>query len=586
MVKMWQRDRLSVFDSYLEGKEKENFEKLVKDFGEPTNPRTHRERSKVFVGPASDFKAEKLSEMSPDELIELLKTWVPPENRHGFGSSREGLGRELNSAIKKDVLKFSTFAKSFTGLDPTYVINYIQAFSEVVQNNSEIEWSPVIDLCLWIIEQPREIPGRTEKDGWDDEDPHWGWARRSVGTLISNGLNRNVIPYELYEKIWKIIEVLSDDPNPTPEQELTQEGILIENAYNLTINTVRGEALTAVVEYALWMTRIVEKLPEDKRPKEKGLDLLPNVKIILEKHLTDPSIAVRAVYGRYLPWILLIGREWTISHLKDIFPEGKFNTPLYDAVWDTYLGYVPAYNDVFEVFREVYEEAVKNLGAKEKSKDKHLDKDLKLAEHLMIFFWRGKLDLRDTNLFSAFWKIANDDVRAHAIGFIGRSLQSDKDPIEPEVSKLLKELWDMRIQEAENSSIKENYVKEMGAFGWWFASEKLDEDWGIKEFIRSLAISKKVDGDYYVMDYLVKLADRKPTQTAEILSKLIQRDRPQWVIFGNESDLRNIFNKLLSSSEASAKKMAEDLINRLIAWGYPNYGDLLLPPSPLNPLSE
>lgn len=587
MVKMWQRDRLSIFESILEGEMKSKYDQLVSDLGNADNPRT-RERMGVFVGPVSHMNADSISKMSADELVNLMKTWTPPETSHGFGASKEGLGRELNAAVKRDVGRFSAFAMSFAGLDPTYVRSYLQGFSEVVQNHILFDWTPVIDLCLWVIDQPREIPGRKgDDDSWGDEDPHWGWTRRAVITLISNGLNNNAIPMELHEKVWRIIEVLSDDPNPTPQQELTREGTLVDDAYNLTINTVRGEALTAVVEYGLWMTRLIEKIPEEKRPVLKEFAVFPHVREILEKHLSDPSIAVRAVYGRYLPWILLLGRKWTIAHLKDIFPQGQFGTPLYDAAWETYIGYVGAYGDVLEVLHDQYAEAITNIGTGEKKKNHRQDRDARLVEHLMTFFWRGHLDIADPDgLFTMFWKKADEDSKAHAIDFLGRSLHSLTDPVDDEVAKRLKDIWEMRIGEAEAAADKKPYEKEMSGFGWWFASGKMDEDWSIRQFIRSLEISKKVNGDYSVIDRLVVLVQSKPIQAIQILEKLIQRDRQQWVLFGSETDLRNILAATLNSPEKPAQDSARALINRLVAWGYTSYGNLLLPPPPPEPSTE
>ncbi len=583
VVKMWQRDRLSIFESHLEGEIKERYEKLIEDLGNAENPRT-RQRNGVFVGPTSDIKAQQISEMAIEELVNTLKTYTPPEDGHGFGPSKEGLGRELSNAVKKDVAHFSTLAMNFVDLDPTYVRSYLQGFSEVVQNHIPFEWEPIIDLSLWVVEQQREIEGREETDGWDNEDPHWGWTRRTIISLIASGLNNNVIPFNLYEKVWHIITVLSEDPNPTPEQELTREGALVDDAYGLTINTVRGEALVAVVEYGLWITRARDSLPEESRPPLSGFGLFPQVQAILEKHLTDPSIAVRAVYGRYFPWILLLGREWTLAHLKDIFPEGQFGTPLYNAAWETYIGYVSLYNDVFEVLHDQYMEAIENIGTEEK-KDNHPERrDARLAEHLMVAFWRGKLETKDPDgLFATFWKEGDEDTKAHALDFLGRSLKSLDEPLEDETAKLLKELWEMRITEAESADDKKPYEKEMNAFGWWFASGKLDEDWSVGEFLRSLEIAKKVNGDYAVVDRLDVLANTKPLEAVKILQRLIKGDIQQWVLFGSETDLKSILSKALSSSDEEAKVTATALINKLVLLGYTNYGDLLIPSTPPPP---
>ncbi len=576
IVKGWQRDKLSIIATHLEGDRKKGYETLVADMGKAEDEEVRHKRSGVFVGPVSDVDAERISKMTLNEFIGLLKTWQPKKGDFGFGPSKEGLGREISAAVKKEPAQFSTYAISLVGFDPTYVRNYLQAFSEITQNNILFEWKAIVDLGVWISEQPREIPGRIVGHVFD-EDVDWGWTRRALITLISNGLNNNSIPYELHEKVWKIIEILTDDPNPTSEQELTREGTLTEDAYGLTINTVRGEAMTAVVEYGLWITRLIDKLPENKKPTLKGFALLPKIQSILEKHLTnDPSIAVRAVYGRYFPWILYLGNDWTLAHVKDIFPPGGFNTPLYDAAWETYVTYVSVYNDVFEVLRDQYMEAVKNIGTATKKKS-HIDRDNSLVGHLMTMFWRGKLAIGDI-LFTTFWKTADADTRGHAMDFIGRSLHNMTEPLEPEETGLLKSLWKYRIEEAEAAQDRTSYQKEMDAFGWWFESGKFDEDWAIKEFLRSLDIAKGMRSDYFVIDRLVILVESRPLEALQILEKLIQSDRPQWFIFGNESDIRTIFTRALHSPEATAQKMATDLINRLVAKGYSSYSDLLLPP--------
>ena len=105
--------------------------------------------------------------------------------------------------------------------------------------------------------------------------------------------------------------------------------------------------MSAVVEYALWNYRNVEK-----EKQSLGFQIMPEVKALLEEHLDpaqDPSVAVRAVYGRYFPWFLLVDPGWTKSYIKTIFPKSQFKTPLYLAAWETYLIYLPVYNEPFEV---------------------------------------------------------------------------------------------------------------------------------------------------------------------------------------------------------------------------------------------
>ena len=77
----------------------------------------------------------------------------------------------------------------------------------------------------------------------------------------------------------------------------------------LSLNTVRGETFHAVVQYALWWRRHVEDGPDAEERLGAGFDGLPEVRDLLEAHLdpeNDPSLAVRAVYGQWFPWIHLV----------------------------------------------------------------------------------------------------------------------------------------------------------------------------------------------------------------------------------------------------------------------------------------
>ena len=78
----------------------------------------------------------------------------------------------------------------------------------------------------------------------------------------------------------------------------------------LSINTNRGTAMHAVIETALWVRRELEASGNDV---SVGFAAMPEVRDSLDVHLdprVDPSLAVHAVYGRWLPWLLLLDEAW------------------------------------------------------------------------------------------------------------------------------------------------------------------------------------------------------------------------------------------------------------------------------------
>lgn len=566
----WQRDKLSFIKDEIPPEWKARYTEMVKNHGEPQHP-DFPSYSTSWVGPESDKHAKELSDMEIEAVVEYLKKWEPKENQH-FGPSKEGLGRELAGAVKLTPEKFYSAAEKFKDIDPTYIRSYIQAFVELVQNQHAISWPPLIELCLWVMQQPERIPGRKGDVG--DQDPDWSWARKSVGSLISRGTNHNSIPYELREKVWAIIEPLTHSEDPTPEDEAKREESH-DDAYSLAINTSRGEALGAVMEYSLWVYRCIEKI-EGKDKLKEGFNLMPEVRTVLDFHLdpnNDSSIAVRAVYGRFFPWLLLVDKDWVLKNLDKIFPPGQFDERLYNAAWSTLMLYAPAYNDPFVILKEKYLEAVKNIGKVNKAKKRRSsDKDERLAEHLMLFYGRGKIELKDP-LLEEFWKTASDEMREHALDFTGRNLKSDGEFDEPILARL-KLLWENRLAAAKASDKKQDYEKEMSAFGWWFASARFEDQWSTDQYLEALEIGRKTQSDYFVVVRLAQLVKTLPLESVRILSKLVLADNPGWIVMGHRSEITNILSTALSAPEVDAQKEARDLINRLVARGNTEYNDL------------
>ncbi|MFH1930699.1 MAG: hypothetical protein ABIN18_03800 [Pseudomonadota bacterium] len=569
----WQRDQLSYIKDDLPATWRIFYDDLIKKYGEPKHP-DFSIYSTSWVGPTSDVKAQELVDMDSEELIKLLKEWEPKTEPDGFGPTKEGLGRELGAAVKLKPEYFNNLAEKFKGLDPTYIRSYLQAFEGITQHDGLLNWKQLLELSSWVVEQPREIPGRQGE--MMDQDPDWSWTRKTVSSLISEGTNNDFIPYEFRERVWSIIEPLTRDPDPTLADESRREENS-DDAYILAINSARGEAMSAVVEYALWVRRCIEKSPGGEEKIKQGFALMPEVKTVLNWHLepsNDPSIAVRAIYGRFFPWLLLLDRKWTLDNLDRILPPGQFNDRLYAAAWNTMMLYVPAYNDPLEILRDRYFEAVQNLGKVDKKRNRHTDRNEKLAEHLMLFYSRGKIQLSD-NLLQEFWKTADDEIRGYALGFVGRSLKNAERDFDAEILKKIKALWESRVAVAKSAKDKTNYEKEMSAFGWWFASGRFGDKWSSDQYLEVLEIGKITQSDYFVVERLGVLVKTLPVETVKILSKMILVDKSGWIISGNRQEINPILSTALQSPEKAAQDEAKTLINRLVARGYADFNNLL-----------
>jgi len=573
--KIWQRDRLAWFKDNLPQNWKKCYEELVAELGEPEHPE-FASYVTSYTGPTSPKSAEELQNMMVTDIVQFLKTWIAPDEH--FAPTPEGLGRMLSSVVSQNPERFANEASEFQGLDPTYVRALLSGLREALKQSRTFAWLPVLELCRWVVEQPREVQGRDSKSTID-KDPHWGWARKAVAELLSGGFNEGsqIIPFDHRSIVWAILLPLTDDPDPTPKYEADYGGSNMDPS-TLSINTTRGGALEVVIRYALWVSRNLEELPDAKELINRGFNEMPEVRNVLDLHLDvsrEPSLAIRSVYGRWLPWLILLDPGWARKRVSLIFPQEDDQKSFWDAAWYTYIIFCSPYDNVFEILSEQYALAVERLGLSREGK-LLADPDQQLAAHLMTFYWRGKLDLEDAQgLLSRFWAKSNPTLRGHALNDIGLSLWKTKETISPEILGRLKTLWDRRLAVAKSFNSPDNYRDEMKAFGLWFVSEKFDKEWSINQLIEALKIAEKIEPSHMVVEIaeiLVNLVQVMPKKVIECIDLIVRGDKEGWRILGWRDEAKVILAEALKTTAASD---AENLIHFLGSRGYLEFGDLL-----------
>lgn len=573
----WQRDRLAWFKKSLPKKWKHHYEKLVAELGEPEHPE-FESYSESWVGPTSPKSAEDLKAMTVPDIAKFCKTWQPSGDP--MTPSPEGLGRMLSPVVEEDPARFSEGANEFLDLDPTYVRALLSGFRDALKKERTFHWIPVLDLCCWVLKEPREIFGKGHEER--DKNPHWGWARKTIADLISAGLKEGLgcIPYDLRKTVWEVIQPLTGDPDPTPEEEARYDGSNMDPS-TLSINTTRGEAMHAVVHYGLWVRRHLEKNPDAKERLARAFDEMPEVREVLKNHLDisrDPSLAIRAVYGQWFPWLVLLDPEWAKRHAGQIFPPKEDERDLWAAAWNAYVTWCKAYDNVFDVLGDQYVLAIERLGEVDKEIDHLMNPESRLGEHLLVFYWRGKFDLNHPeSLLVRFWEKASPSVRGWVIQFVGRSLKNDKGSVPTVVIKRLEVLWERSLSEAKNASDKKSFLPEMVAFGWWFASEKFHDKWAMEQLLEALRITQKTDRDHLVVERLSVISERMPMEAVQCLEYLVKGDKEGWKIHGWRDKAKMVLSNALQA-QGSAAEMAEDLIHYLGRRGYLEFRTLLRKP--------
>ena len=508
------------------------------------------------------------------EIVEFLKTWRPPDNAFREPSP-EGLGRVLSSVVAQDPGPFAVEAKRFQGLDPTYIRAVLSGLRDALKQGGAFDWEPVLDLCGWALSQPRETPGRQVGEEME-ADPDWGWTRKAIAGLLSAGFEDGPgsVPIPLRVKVWHILQPLTEDPDPTPEHEERYGGSYMDPA-TLSINTTRGEAMHAVVRYALWVRRHMEGQADAEDQPRRGFDEMPEVREVLDAHLDvaqEPSLAIRAVYGQWFPWLVLLDSKWARDNAARIFPIGQGEEALLEAAWNSYVTFCRPYDNVLDILREQYRHAAERIGCRRDDTRWLANPDERLAEHLMVFYWRGKLSLEDP-LLTAFWENATDALRGHALGYVGHALEQTSGEIPAEVLERLTQLWAVRLAWAKQSQSPTDLVKEMAAFGWWFVSDKFDVGWAIAQLSESLQLVHQTDLDHMVLEHLARTVESHPVESAQCLRIIAEGDREGWTLSAGRDHVRRILEVALRNPTAGEE--AERIIHYLGSRGFLEFRNLL-----------
>lgn len=570
-ARLWQYKKLWPIQAFLDNGWKKQFDDLNEEFGEIENLDFDFYLISG-IGPNSPKSIEELKSMNIDEIISFLESWMPSNDF--MSASSEGLGRQLTELVSLNPETYSIEAKRFQNLKPTYVSALISGFRDALKEKKSFQWTPIINLCRWVTTQSRDNLNHKKERGSIDSD--WSSTCKAIVDMLSVAFELDEIQINLRTDVWEILKAITHDPDPTKEYEEQYGGSNMDYA-RLSLNTTRGGAMHSVIRYALWVRRHIKEMPDGKEKVNRGFQEMPEIKEILERHLDpsfEPSLTIRAVYGRWFPWLVLLDEKWAAQNRTLIFP---MNGSLHDVAWKTYIDYCNPYNNILDLLREEYLHAIDNIGMLPEDRQFSANYNRNLVKHIMTYYWSGRLDVNDSDvMLESFFMKASEDLRRYAIEFIGRSLYTTKESVESDILNRLKKLLEMRINTIRNSK-PVTINTELVGFGWWFVSGKFDDVWTIAQLQEVLELTKgNVEPDEHVVKRLVELSITKPLFAVECLAKIIESDQKNWLIHSLVEPMQIIIYNALQSTDDKTCKVAKDFVERLLARGYLEFRDLLV----------
>jgi hypothetical protein len=549
----WRMRRLAVIAESLPEDRRKKFEALREKYGDVPAADAEPPSDQRVVRPTSPFRDEELAQMTPTQVVDTIVSWKPSSE---LGSlDPEELSHTLERVVGQKPESYAAAAGDLKRLEPIYIPGALRGFAVAVRGGRTFDWKPVVDLCAWVTSHPRKISSR--KTPPFDDNIHWGNARLAVLWLLSDAMSSNAvpIPIEARDGVWAAIAPALDDPDGTQASEGEQADPMFQS-----MNRVRGIAVRAAIDYALWLARTTA-----------GKGMPEEVRLVLERNCSDSSLAVRGTLVDRLHALANLDDGWCESHIRLLFKSDEQGR---DIAWETYLKYERLLTlDVFRMLRWRYGGAIEKLQS-----DVVLDKrSQELAEaignHLARLYWHGEIAFGDRDkLLDKFLSNAPASVTGKFIEDIGRWLHTDGQPTH-EVLARLKALWAKRFAVGR--------PEELSAFSWWFSSGCFEEIWSIDNYLAALQTLDAANAGFQprfapkVGERLAELAPRHLAKVVSCLDLIVKANESGWAILSLRGSARIILAAALTSNDNGVKRVAERTISRLVRKGYTEFRDLL-----------
>ena len=501
---------------------------------------------------------EELAAMELPQLVAYLSGW---ERKQQPGrDDYEWIGQVLTRMVIGAPERFAPHAELFANLTrPIYTNAILHGLSTAQENDRRFSWQHVLALCKFIQNNPQPSTLNRWSGGEMIAEPIDS-ERYAIALLMEKAFRRKNGPeYALRNDAWSVIESLIVDAGESPDAP--------DQSY-MSLNSTRSMAIESAIYYASW---VKENAEANGKEVAGGFDLAPEVRSTLYTLLGQTENArsdLHLVLGKTLPWLATMDQRWCKDNLRRILPHGKCGQDQRRAAWNTYLKYHQPHPVMLRLLRREFRYAVNMLDTPSSTQGPFGDSAEDLAQHLMIYYWWGNINLRPNNsLVKQFFRMASEKQRTSAIKFIGWSFWRTEEQAPHDVIARLVELWDWRMSIIGSHANVDEFREELAEFGWWVRSNKFPREWSltnIHEIIRMIGWFPMVDE---VLAVLIG-DDAELAMLMECLESILDSasELERWKLIPLVKPAQAILGKALEDSQT--RKRALELANEFGAKGF------------------
>lgn len=528
----------------------------------------HRHKAGQDESPiaAADFAAR-----TPAEIAGFLRTWRSDEQPRRQTVS--ALSLELRNVAAQNPAKYAAAAMEFSDLPATYVHRLLEGLGEAARNQRDFPWSEV--LCLLDATFARWQQSVDEGSVAEGNDPNWQWACAAGVELLKAGLQRGAsgLPFAHKPAVQTLILALRRRAPQDPEHEDFEQQF-DRDPYFAAESTLRGSALELCVLLMFWLSKEEGTTLADT--PHAALDLTPEIRDVLDAELADQTASgrvPRAILGRYLRWLFYFGETWLTMNVGTIFPASDEH--LRQAAWLGHLLHDQGpLGEVLPMLEQDYAHAIDRLGEQATDRGEHREKSL--ANHLLVLYFQGHLDLKPGGLVHGFLLKASPRLRQHVMWSLGVQLKYPLDQFPEAMRTRALNYWDSRLAAGEMAQDRAAFKGELGSIGQWCENHQLDPDWLFDQMLRMLRSGFAPSSAYSVVEWLAKISASHADRALEVLEALVTNPGVDHYM-GQEQSIRTVLSVGHAIGTPATIKRVGEVVSYLASIGQTGYLDVIRP---------
>jgi hypothetical protein len=510
---------------------------------EPEHPDFASYITSGWVDHKSPIPPEYLLSLNVDSLVDTLNKYEDPGRFHEPGL--EGLVRSFKELAKTKAKEFYRELMKFITSDLAFVYSLVEAYHELWSENKELPWKDVwpylLDFCLEL----------TKRDEFWSEDKakeraHFvanrHWVVGAIGRLIEAGTKSDEHAFDksLLPKAEQILSLLL---NRQEGEEFKRES----DAVFVAINSPRGHCIEAVINLSLRSCRLADK--EYSNHAQAWNEHVAIYEAELRRTERGEYEFVTLV-AMYIPNFLYMSREWTQSHLPNIFDQSNYQK---------WLCAMQGYAHVNVIYKEIYEYLKANGDFLKALDDENLKEDVneKVIENIVVPYISGGEDINQPDsLINALIVRKRQDELGHLIWFIWTMREEDSEQLRGKVF----ELWS-RLIDIIDVNLKDGRTLASKLCDWAVFVKKIDkttEGW----LLRIAPYAEEAYNSYKLVENLARISDYQPLEAHKVWVKMLESysyDYP-------EDAIRHVLKNLIALGPEGERK-AKEIVDAYLRQG-------------------